>query len=129
MSKDEQIKEMTEIGFPDIYARVYVRAAGLCEYCGIDVISDRIAYASVQIDHVHPQSQGGKDELDNFALSCNVCNSLKSDWVAGHLSVEASREDRILAASKLIESKRLPHDREWNQVKQILRSKESAKST
>ena len=31
------------------------------------------------IDHIKPRSKGGKNELSNMQLTCEVCNSKKSD--------------------------------------------------
>lgn len=128
MSDDEKIQAMIGIGFPDIYAHVYVRAKGLCEYCGLDVIFDRMGYAGIQIDHIHPRSKGGKDQLNNFALSCSICNSIKSDWVPGEFYYAVTREDRIKAACKVIASRRVKHDRTWAQVIGILRGNAGAKT-
>lgn len=50
-----------------------------CAYC--DRPLDRFAHRSmpdaVQLDHVHPRSRGGADELDNLAMACRPCNLAK----------------------------------------------------
>lgn len=40
-----------------------------CRYCG--AAPDR---STLQVDHIFPKSQGGKDELDNLATACWDCN-------------------------------------------------------
>jgi len=35
------------------------------------------------IDHVHPKSKGGKNELENYQLMCKICNEDKGDIVEG----------------------------------------------
>jgi 5-methylcytosine-specific restriction endonuclease McrA len=34
-----------------------------------------------QFDHIHPQSRGGADTLDNCQVLCRRCNRQKSDNV------------------------------------------------
>ncbi len=34
----------------------------------------------IQIDHVHPFSRGGGDEIDNLRIACGWCNRHKSAW-------------------------------------------------
>lgn len=43
-----------------------------CAYCG-DVANE--------VDHVHPRSKGGTDDLDNLVACCRRCNILKKDKV------------------------------------------------
>lgn len=45
----------------------------LCHYCGVKTTTK-----NRQIDHVHPQAKGGKDELSNLRCSCQNCNRAKS---------------------------------------------------
>ncbi len=35
----------------------------------------------LQLDHIRPVSKGGKTELDNLQLLCQVCNEAKSDQI------------------------------------------------
>ncbi|MDX2272118.1 MAG: HNH endonuclease signature motif containing protein [Cyanobacteriota bacterium] len=54
--------------------RRYVRkrAGFLCEYCHSP---EYLSPDLFTIDHIHPQSLGGSDELDNLALACRRCNN------------------------------------------------------
>ena len=47
-----------------------------CQYCGKNVIDDKI---KIHIDHIHPESKGGKFEIDNLITSCEECNLGKLD--------------------------------------------------
>jgi 5-methylcytosine-specific restriction endonuclease McrA len=68
---------------PDIEASlrefVRLRAAGLCEYCGI---SERLTLAEHEIDHVIAMKHGGQSVVENLALCCAVCNRFKGSDIA-----------------------------------------------
>ena len=51
---------------------VLKRAAFRCELCGISA-DDK----NIEVDHIHPKSLGGKDELINFQALCYSCNAAK----------------------------------------------------
>lgn len=46
-----------------------------CQYCG-RTVEDGI---KLEIDHIHPESKGGKTTIDNLIVSCNLCNIGKFD--------------------------------------------------
>jgi 5-methylcytosine-specific restriction endonuclease McrA len=52
--------------------RVFVRDKLTCQYCG-----DK--GSKLTIDHVHPQSKGGKSTWDNCVTACIPCNKRKAD--------------------------------------------------
>jgi hypothetical protein len=56
-------------------AIVRTRAGRRCEYC--QAPEDITAYA-FHIEHIKPRNEGGKDEIENYALSCQHCN--RSKW-------------------------------------------------
>lgn len=47
-----------------------------CQYCGRNVVDDKI---KLHCDHIIPVSKNGTDELDNLITSCMECNLGKSD--------------------------------------------------
>lgn len=51
---------------------VLKRAKGRCELCGISN-EER----SLEVDHIHPKSLGGTDDLINFQALCYTCNAQK----------------------------------------------------
>jgi hypothetical protein len=57
-----------------LYAVVGTRAGGLCEYCKTP---ERLAGYAFEVEHIVPTTRGGRDELDNLALSCGFCNKAK----------------------------------------------------
>ncbi len=52
------------------------RAKGFCEYCRSN---SRFSDSPFDIDHILPESEGGKSELNNLALACHGCNLFKSN--------------------------------------------------
>jgi hypothetical protein len=54
---------------------VSVRADGFCEY---SCANSRFADSPFEIEHIHPVSAGGDDDIENLALSCRGCNIRKS---------------------------------------------------
>ncbi len=57
---------------------VKIRAKYLCEYC---LSPEYFSPDPFECDHILPISKNGKDELENFALSCSGCNGLKHDAI------------------------------------------------
>jgi diadenosine tetraphosphate (Ap4A) HIT family hydrolase/5-methylcytosine-specific restriction endonuclease McrA len=51
---------------------VLKRAAFRCELCGISADEKNL-----EVDHIHPKSLGGKDEISNFQALCYSCNASK----------------------------------------------------
>ena len=43
-----------------------------CAYCGAIQVP-------LEIDHIHPQSQGGSDRISNLTLACRECNQAKGN--------------------------------------------------
>ena len=39
---------------------------------------EEFAIRNMEIDHIHPQSEGGSDDVSNLQLLCGACNKLKS---------------------------------------------------
>ena len=66
---------------------IYDKCHGYCAYCGRP-----LEYKDMQVDHVIPLYNGGRDELDNMLPACRSCNHYKAT-----LSLESFRKmvDRI----------------------------------
>ena len=52
--------------------KVYDKYNGHCAYCG-----KAIAIKDMQVDHILPKRNGGKDDIDNLNPSCRLCNHYK----------------------------------------------------
>lgn len=53
---------------------VFKRDSFTCMYCGRTPPT-----VTLEVDHIHPTSKGGSDEIDNLITACWDCNSGKSD--------------------------------------------------
>lgn len=51
---------------------VLKRASFRCELCGISAEEK-----SLEVDHIHPKSLGGKDDISNYQALCYSCNAAK----------------------------------------------------
>ncbi len=51
---------------------VLKRASFRCELCGVSAEEK-----SLEVDHIHPKSLGGKDDLSNYQALCYTCNAAK----------------------------------------------------
>ncbi len=53
---------------------IYFRDGNVCQYCG-----KKFSTIDLNIDHVIPKSQGGKNTWENLACSCIKCNQKKKN--------------------------------------------------
>lgn len=112
---DEQV--LVNLGFPVHIAKVYVRARGLCEYCGADLFVNKVTYGAIQIDHIVPRANKGDDDHKNLALSCSSCNSLKSDWRPQGVE----REAQLREVRAHIEQKSSEYNRIWKETDLLIK--------
>lgn len=62
------------------YTFVAQRAKHRCEYCHAPEIIFNVAF---EVDHIIPISKKGKNEQENLALCCRICNRHKLDRIEG----------------------------------------------
>jgi HNH endonuclease len=62
----------------EIVEKVRARAGKRCEYC---FMHEWLQGASFHLEHILPESRGGKSRLGNLAWACPACNLHKSDRV------------------------------------------------
>ena len=109
-------------------ATAFVRAGGRCEYCGCDLLHDRLGYAVGEMDHLLPQAKHPQlaDCRDNMVYSCRLCNGVKRDFnptTASELTADAlqhRRDEFVECARKYIYERRLEYDHKWLKVMKIM---------
>jgi hypothetical protein len=60
----------------DLRRQVRIDARGRCGYC---LSPERLLGVALEVEHLVPESEGGKTERDNLWLACRRCNSFKAD--------------------------------------------------
>jgi len=53
---------------------IYNRDNGACAYCG-----RKLSHEEATIDHIYPESRGGKSTWENLVTACGKCNNRKAD--------------------------------------------------
>ena len=86
---------------------VLKRAEFRCELCGISAEEK-----SLEVDHIHPKSLGGKDDLSNYQSLCYSCNASKgnrdsTDFRDVNTQYEHRVEDCIFCNAQLHERERI----------------------
>ena len=66
----------------------------------------------MEVDHIHPKSLGGKDDLSNYQALCYSCNSCKgnkdaTDFRDLHTKYEHREEDCLFCTTQLHEPDRI----------------------
>lgn len=67
---------------------LFIRDDSKCVYCGKE-----LKFKDATIDHIHPQSKGGRDSFDNCVISCKSCNHEKADYLLDELSTHNLKSD------------------------------------
>jgi len=65
-------------------SNIYARDRYLCQYCGAKegstkVVNGKPVRVVLTLDHILPESRGGKFQWDNLISACKFCNSKKGD--------------------------------------------------
>ncbi len=75
----EKLSAIPQVGEEDYFTdperrqELFERDKWVCCYCG-----DKVTEKNATLDHLNPQSKGGKHNKDNLKTCCFVCNAIKS---------------------------------------------------
>jgi len=81
---------------PTMYWEILNRDNFKCQYCGRNPTQHNVI---LTFDHIKPQIDGGKTELDNLVTTCEECNYLKSSTPLRH---EAEFKKRLKTRNHFI---------------------------
>ena len=89
---------------------IIVRAEGLCEYCGDDLLQSVSSYCSSEFEHIDNElEQPHYDSFENKALTCSHCNKVKKDHIPPNLTREQfrelSREEKVERVAEWLKGK------------------------
>lgn len=102
---------------------VFKRDGFVCQYCGAHPPS-----VLLQIDHIIPVVDGGKNDIDNLVTACQSCNSGKGAGSLEKIPVPlsqraaeiAEREEQLFAYNKLLLAVRQRiEDEAWEVVEEL----------
>lgn len=85
-----------------VRARVHQKYGGRCAYCGTE-----ITQKGMQVDHIHAQYLGGKDDFANLNPACHDCNNYKLTYSLEELRQQI--ELQVERAFKYSRNFRLAH--------------------
>lgn len=121
---------MDECGWNEANATASARAGGRCEYCGCDLLHDRLGHEVAVVDHLLPKSehQDLEDCSENWVLSCRFCNTVKSRWDPVKDEPQGTRESLRDNRERLIDKVRAyiygkrakGHDPVWLRARRIM---------
>ena len=80
---------------------IFERDSFTCQYCG-----NRPPDVTLQLDHIHPFSEGGEDTEENLTTSCMDCNAGKSNRVLGAVIPRPDADVQFLHAQQEISETR-----------------------
>lgn len=88
--------------------KVFARDRFVCQYCGAHPPA-----AILHVDHLHPVSKGGKNDIDNLITACEACNLGKGSRLLSDApkSLEeraaevAEREEQLRGYSEILRKK------------------------
>lgn len=72
--REHRKKQPRKMGKRRLRFEIFKRDEFTCQYCG-----RKAPEVQLEIDHIIPKSQGGKDTKDNLITACSDCNQGKRD--------------------------------------------------
>lgn len=75
---------------------VFKRDSFTCQYCGNTPPS-----IILEIDHIHPKSKGGADDINNLIAACIDCNRGKRDILLNSIPNSLNKKFEILKEKEL----------------------------
>ncbi len=77
-----------------------------CQYCGYKGEHGSASKSRrMTIDHVHPQSKGGKTTFENCVTACNICNSKKNNSLLHEVDMKLMKKPIIPSIEILLKRK------------------------
>ena len=82
--------------------KIFERDRFTCQYCG-----NQPPAVVLQLDHIHPFSEGGSDTEENLITACHGCNAGKSNRVLGAIQPRPDADAQFLEMQQEIAEARL----------------------
>jgi len=104
---------------------VFKRDKFACQYCGRTPPK-----VILEVDHIHPVSEGGSDDIQNLLTSCSDCNHGKGNTPLGFTKTRhdldedkqilAERENQLKEYQKFLKRVRQREDRDIDKIEQLI---------
>ena len=122
---ENAVNQLIALDFLEQHAREYVLRKGRCVYCGVDVVHNRLGFATLEWDHLLPCALFPDlvNDEDNILLACQLCNRLKSDYDPSNGTQDMLKNDKsqlIENARSYIAERRVEVDTFWRQARRIV---------
>ena len=72
---------------------IFLRDNHMCQYCGKTGIASELT-----LDHILPQSRGGRSVWENLVTCCKVCNSKKGDLTPREADMQVLNKPKPLSS-------------------------------
>lgn len=103
---------------------VFKRDSFKCQYCGSTPPT-----VILEVDHIHPVSQGGKNCLDNLLTACFDCNRGKGahllsaipESVTDRAALLAEKMEQVKAFARLVKSRKKMEEGQIDEVEDAFR--------
>jgi 5-methylcytosine-specific restriction endonuclease McrA len=96
------------------WVAIFERDKGICQYCGVDLLSSFSSYWSATVDHIISRSSGGSDDESNLVLACPACNGILSR--SNNLRTLEERKEKV---RKRIKEKYQDYEEWVNELRQM----------
>lgn len=94
---------------------VFKRDSFTCQYCGSKPTDDAVLH----IDHIHPVSKGGSNDIINLVTSCEGCNLGKGARELSDKSIIKAQADEISRQQEKLEQLKLMHTASMAMISEI----------
>ena len=83
---------------------VFIRDEYICQYCGKNTKQkyNQKCNDSATVDHIIPQSKGGKSSWDNCVCACKECNNKKADKLPSEVKMSLRKKPTHPTISEFI---------------------------
>ncbi len=121
MLSETEVQRLCQLGWGTRDLALGERADFKCEYCQRNLLGSVEDYKLWEIDHIIPTHLGGADDLENWAVSCLVCNfKLKGRWDPRNSAESLGREDLIYACKTYIDEVRKNNELRLEEIVSII---------
>lgn len=95
-------KDMIQNGPFSVGAEIWARSGFRCEYCDAELLTSPQTYGFAQSDHILPTSKYPhlRDDFNNYAHTCGLCNQLKRNWDPNEGRTEDMQDVQSLSDSQ-----------------------------